>query len=307
MLSKYNRLRQGYKRLKPKYRQKWINLNTNIPFEEAYTYIEEGSILNEIKHISMLLDKFKVATYDQIKKYLEFNGCSMRNLDFNELVKLGILNNFIIGLEGATDITEDEIFYSIGVNASLFLRKVLNLPVTRMLVKDISLSPMILVNRLDLVDFYLNYINSYGLDNVLSFEINPLKRVLGDIINIDAEMIVNKNGKKIDVIILNANYINVDTTIPKTIVKLERLLQSNRVRCFLMNDGEDTELLLLCENEDLIEYVGKKMKVTTFRKKDKLNMLSVGYIIRTNLSEYNIAYSVDEEGNIVEKQLLAEV
>lgn len=306
MLNRYNRLRQGYKSIMPKYRQKWLNLNTHIPFEEAYTYIENEDIINEITHISNLLEMFKIATHDQMKKYLELNDCTMRNLDLRELVKLGILNNFIIGLDEVTNITQDEIFYTIGVNASLFLKKTLNLPVTRMLVKDISLNPIKLVNRIDLVDFYLNYINSYGIENVLKVEINPIKKIMGDVINIDAEMTINKNGRQIQVIILHVTPSNINTTVPKTIIKLERLLQSKRAGCFFMNNGDNTELLLLCENEEVMEYVGKKMKITTFRKKGKLNLLSIGYITRTNLSEYDLAYSVDEEGNILEKKLLME-
>ena len=46
------------------------------------------------------------------------------------------------------------------------------------------------------------------------------------------------------------------------------------------------------------------MVVTTFAKELKLNLLSIDYLLRIKLSEYNIAYSVDSLGNVIEKTFI---
>ena len=67
MLSKYNRLRQGYEKINPMYRQNWLNIKTHIPYEKAYKYIQNEGIVEEISYLSYFLESFKVVTYEQIR------------------------------------------------------------------------------------------------------------------------------------------------------------------------------------------------------------------------------------------------
>lgn len=304
MLSKYNRLRQCYEKINPLYTQYWLNINTHVPYEKAYKYIQDEGIIEEISYLSHFLEKFKVVTYEQISRYMKLGGFNIYNIDLESLVDYGFLNNFTISLEGAIEFNKDEIFYSIGANTSLFMRKYFELPVSRMLVKDISLSPAKLINRFNLVDFYLNYISSYGINSILNIKLNPIRRTTSDFINIDAEFRVKNNEQEKHLIVLNVSADTVNTLLPKTIVKLEKFLSWNKISDYPRIDCENIEIVLLCENQDILEYTAKKMVVTTFAKESKLNLLSIDYLLRIKLSEYNIAYSVDKSGNVIEKKFV---
>ena len=304
MLSKYNRLRQGYEKINPMYRQNWLNIKTHIPYEKAYKYIQNEGIVEEISYLSYFLESFKVVTYEQIRNYMKLGGFNIYNMNLEELVDYGFLNNFTISLEGAIEFNSNEIFYSIGANMSLFLRKYFESPVSRMLVRDISLSPAKLINRFNLVDFYLNYISSYGANSIINIELNPRRRTTSDLINIDAELRVKNNGQEKHLIILNVSADTVNTLLPKTITKLEKFLRWNNETEYKRINCENIELVLLCENQEILEYAAKKMVVTTFAKELKLNLLSIDYLLRIKLSEYNIAYSVDRLGNVIEKTFI---
>ena len=307
MLDKYNRLRQGYQQIDHSYKQYWLNININISYEDAYEYIENEGIINEITYLSSFLEQFKVVTRDQIFRYFKLGGFNSCSICLDTLVEYGFLNSFIIGLEGAIELSKDEVFYSIGVNTSLFMRKYLKLPVTRMLVKEISFNPQNLINRFDLTDFYLNYISSYGVDSIEKVCLKPLRVIGYDIIKIEAEFIVKENENYEHLIIINASRDTVDTLLIKTIAKLEKFIELDKSSTVYPGNGKNVELIILCENQKILEYVAKKLVITSFAKESKLSLISIDYLLRVNLSEYNIAYSVDQEGNVIEKKFVQEV
>lgn len=301
MVLRYNRLKQGYQEITPQYKQLWLNLSSKTEFDDALTYIKNEMDPKLIEDLCGFMYEFKFATYNQIEEYIEMCGYSKRTIDISQLVVNGILSQFVLGINNLVECTREEIFYSIGPNGGLYLKKFLKKDVSRWLIKDISLSPVKVIARLDIVDFYLNIIKSYGFNRIGKLKVNPMKSIYKDAIGIDLEFELQGNNSSQMFITQQVSRYNINTTFPKTMVKIEKLLKSTKLPEFYDVSQGMPKIILICENEEILSYAMNKMEASELNKLSKLLFLSVDYIIRVPLKEYNSVQSIREDGQKVQE------
>ncbi|MGL6105218.1 hypothetical protein [Romboutsia sp.] len=302
MVLRYNRLKQGYQEITPQYKQLWLNLNSNTEFEDALTYIYNENSSELVERLCKFMYKFKFSTYKQIEEYIELCGYNKRLIDIPQLISNGILSQFVLSPNNLVECTKEEVFFSIGPNGGLFLKKFLKKNVSRWLIKDISLSPIKVIARLDIVDFYLNLIKSYGFDRVNNVSINPMRSIYKDAIGIDLEFELQGEDSSQIFITQQVSRYNINTSFPKTMVKIEKLLKSSKIGEVFDESKGIPRIILICENEEILNYALKKMEVSELNKISKLMFISVDYIIRVPLKEYNLVQSINIDGQVVQEE-----
>ena len=152
---------------------------------------------NIVKEICLFLYKFKFATKKQIINVISKKYNISIDFNFQELVDFDFFKDFIL-VKGFVDEeyerNEENTIYAIGPNGVNLLIEYFNIEVPRWEFRNISRSAEKVIKSLQVVDIYINMMESFKDFNIINESVGPnQRRALGDKLDIDFEWSIASN------------------------------------------------------------------------------------------------------------------
>ena len=159
------------------YKQCFSNIKNSVEYSLAIDYMLERFDKNIVKEICLFLYKFKFATKKQIINVISKKYNISIDFNFQELVDFDFFKDFIL-VKGFVDEeyerNEENTIYAIGPNGVNLLIEYFNIEVPRWEFRNISRSADKVIKSLQVVDIYINMMESFK-------DFNKSLSTLGDI------------------------------------------------------------------------------------------------------------------------------
>ena len=252
------------------YKQCFSNIKNSIEYSFAIDYMLENFDENIVKEICLFLYKFKFATKKQIIDIINKKYDISADFKFEELAQFDFFKDFIL-VKGYVDEeyekNEENTIYSIGPNGVNLLIDYFNIQVPRWEFKNISKSADKVIKALQVVDIYINIVESFKDFNIVYESVGPnQRRALGDKFDVDFEWSISGN--------INQNFLlliirdeDLKEGFNRKIFKLEKFKkEKGKWRYDYIDIPRRPKVIFVCENEESMKIISKKLRGSSLNK-----------------------------------------
>ena len=292
------------------YKQCFSNIKNSVEYSLAIDYMLERFDKNIVKEICLFLYKFKFATKKQIitiigKKYnisIDFN--------FQELVDFDFFKDFIL-VKGFVDEeyerNEENTIYAIGPNGVNLLIEYFNIQVPRWEFRNISKSAEKVIKSLQVVDIYINMMESFKGFNIINESVGPnQRRALGDKLDIDFEWSIAGNINQ-NFLVLIIRDKDLKEGFNRKILKLEHFLsEKGKWRYDYIDIQRRPKVIFVCENEESVKIISRKLRGSSLNKHTLL-LYTHDILLKENLltDSKTLKKYIKETKNLKEELILS--
>ena len=293
------------------YKQSFSNIRNNIDYITAFEYMIKNYNENIVKEICLFLSKFKFATKKQIIDIIKKKHSIDENFSFENLLKYNFLKDFIL-VKGYVDEVyernEENTIYAVGPNGINLLIKRFNINIPVWEFTHISRSGEKVIKSIQVVDIYINMLESFKNYNIIPESIGPKqRRSLGDKVDIDFEYTIDDNIKQ-NFMILIIRDKDLKEGFNRKISKLEHFICDNgKWRYDYTDVNKRPKIIFVCENEDSINLICRKLRGSSLNK-DTLVMYTHDKLLKENLITNPISLKryIKETNTLKEYEILNE-
>lgn len=294
------------------YKQCFFNVKNNTKYSIAFNYMIKNFDKTIVKEICLFLYKFKFATKKQIIDIMSKKYNIDNNFDFNQLVKFDFFKDFIL-VDGFVDDEyekkEENTIYTIGPNGVNLLIEYFNIQIPKWEFRYISKSADKVIKSLLVVDIYINMIKSVKDFDIINESTGPSeRRALGDKFNIDFECSINANIKENFLFFIIRDK-DLKEGFNRRILKLENFLSDNgKWRYDYMDTTIRPTVIFVCENEESIKLISKKLRGSSLNKHTLL-LYTHDLLLKENLltDSKTLKRFIKENKNLKEYAILGDI
>lgn len=249
------------------YYQEILDIDITYDYNDLLEEYLINKNCNWIIELCKFIYGFKFATLNQIKQYMELAEIDFDENNINFLIEKNILKRCVLKNMNYIDdeeIKEENILYCSGKNLIEILRNYSAIDSRKWMIRDISKSAERILKNVMALDFYINLVQSYGIENITNIVLNPSQRYMVlENVNIELEFTL-KNDEKEDCFIVEiVRKSDLNTSFLKKILKFERYLSNDA--CKRSTHGIDTKpkIIFICEDKDMLNIVSKRLRVSS--------------------------------------------
>lgn len=256
------------------YKQCFSNIRNSIEYSLAIDYMLERFDENIVKEICLFLYKFKFATKKQIINIISKKYNISTDFDFQKLVDFDFFKDFIL-VKGFVDEeyekNEENVVYGIGPNGANLLIEYFNIQVPRWEFRNISRSADKVIKSLQVVDIYINMMESFKDFNIINESAGPnQRRALGDKFDVDFEWSIAGNINQ-NFLVLIIRDEDLKEGFNRKILKLEHFLsEKGKWRYDYIDIPRRPKVIFVCENEESIKIISRKLRGSSLNKQTLL-------------------------------------
>ena len=293
------------------YKQCFSNIKNSVEYSLAIDYMLERFDKNIVKEICLFLYKFKFATKKQIIDIINKKYNISIDFNFQELVDFDFFKDFIL-VKGFVDEeyerNEENTIYAIGPNGINLLIEYFNIEIPRWEFRNISRSADKVIKSLQVVDIYINMMESFKDFNIINESVGPnQRRALGDKLDIDFEWSIGGNINQ-NFLVLIIRDEDLKEGFNKKIFKLEHFVsEKGKWRYDYIDVNKKPKVILVCESEDSVKRIARKLRGSSLNK-DTLTMYTHDKLLKENLltSEVTLKRYIKESDTFIEYEILNE-
>ena len=293
------------------YKQSFINIKKNCDYIDSFKNIIETYNEEILKNMCIFFSNFKFATKNQIVSLIKLKHTRDEDFSLKELTQYDYFKEFILingYVDGYYERNEENTIYTIGPNGINLLREYFNIDVDMWEFKNVSRSGKKVIKYLQVVDIYLNVLESFTEYNIIPESIAPKqRRALGDKINIDLEWTIDDNIKQ-NFILLIIKDEDLKEGFNKKIFKLEHFVsEKGKWRYDYIDVNKKPKVILVCESEDSVKRIARKLRGSSLNK-DTLIMYTHDKLLKENLliSSKTLKRYIKESDIFIEYEILNE-
>ena len=223
------------------------------------------SVMTETECYQTIINEVERCLNEDLKKYN-----ISADFKFEELAQFDFFKDFIL-VKGYVDEeyekNEENTIYSIGPNGVNLLIDYFNIQVPRWEFKNISKSADKVIKALQVVDIYINIVESFKDFNIVYESVGPnQRRALGDKFDVDFEWSISGN--------INQNFLlliirdeDLKEGFNRKIFKLEHFLsEKGKWRYDYIDIPRRPKVIFVCENEESMKIISKKLRGSSLNK-----------------------------------------
>ena len=262
------------------YKQCFSNIKNSVEYSLAIDYMLERFDKNIVKEICLFLYKFKFATKKQIINVISKKYNISIDFNFQELVDFDFFKDFIL-VKGFVDEeyerNEENTIYAIGPNGVNLLIEYFNIEVPRWEFRNISRSAEKVIKSLQVVDIYINMMESFKGFNIINESVGPnQRRALGDKLDIDFEWSIGGNINQ-NFLVLIIRDKDLKEGFNRKILKLEHFLsEKGKWRYDYIDIQRRPKVIFVCENEESVKIISRKLRGSSLNKHTLLLYTQIG-------------------------------
>ncbi|WP_195251484.1 hypothetical protein [Romboutsia sp. 1001713B170207_170306_H8] len=249
------------------YYQEILDIDINYDYNEL---LKEHLINKDCKWIIELckfIYGFKFATLNQIKQYMDLAEVDFDQDNIHFLIEKNVLKRCVLknmNCIGNDEIKEENILYCSGKNLVEILRNFSAIDSRKWMIRDISKSAERILKNVMALDFYINLVQSYGIENITNIVLNPSQRYMVlESVNIELEFTLTNNEKEECFIVDIVRKSDLKASFLKKILKFERYLSNDACKRSTHGIDKKPKIIFICEDKEMLNIVSKRLRVSS--------------------------------------------
>ncbi|SCH43109.1 Uncharacterised protein [uncultured Clostridium sp.] len=114
------------------------------------------------------------------------------------------------------------------------------------------------------LDFYINLVQSYGIENITNIVLNPSQRYMVlESVNIELEFTLTNNEKEECFIVDIVRKSDLKASFLKKILKFERYLSNDACKRSTHGIDKKPKIIFICEDKEMLNIVSKRLRVSS--------------------------------------------